>query len=95
MKYRVFSVYDQKAGAYITPFFMPNDQMAVRAFAMVANDVTHPFYKFGADYTLFCVAEFDDLTGALTALAPHKSFGAAASYAKGALYDGVHVKEEM
>lgn len=95
MKYHVFSVFDSKAGAYITPFFMPNEQMALRAFAMVANDVSHPFHKFGTDYTLFAIAIFDDLDGSLTALSPHKNLGLASTYVRSSLYDGTYTKEEV
>jgi hypothetical protein len=66
MIHKCFSIYDEKAGAFITPFFLPNEQMAVREFAAAANDPNHKFGKWPADYTLFEIGDFNIDTGELT-----------------------------
>lgn len=59
MKFGVYSVYDDKAKAYITPFFMPTDAMAIREFANMANDNGHRFCLNAEDYTLFRVGRWE------------------------------------
>jgi len=63
MKLDVFSVYDVKAQAYLPPFFMSNNQVAIRAITDCVNDPSHLFYKNPQDYTLFFLGVFDDNTG--------------------------------
>jgi len=63
MKFKIFSVYDDKAKAYLPPFFLPEVGMAVRAFKDCVNDPGHNFGKHPADYTLFQCGAFDDRTG--------------------------------
>ena len=65
MRHRAFSVYDQKALAYLPPFFMPEVGMATRAFTDMVNDREHMFGKHPEDFTLFELALFDDLKGML------------------------------
>ncbi|AXL15041.1 nonstructural protein [Microviridae sp.] len=65
MKHKMLSVFDAKASAYISPFFLPQEAMAVRTFTDCVNDPNHAFGKNPADYTLFCLGEFDDFSGNL------------------------------
>lgn len=60
MKLIAFSIYDEKAAAYLPPFFFPNDLVAQRAFHANVNDPNHMFGKYPSDYTLFQVGIFDD-----------------------------------
>jgi len=60
---KVFCVYDDKAKAYLPPFFLPEMGMATRAFADAINDKSHAFGRHPADYTLFCCGTFDDRGG--------------------------------
>jgi len=75
MKHQVFSIYDQKASAFITPFFMPENEMAIRIFSDAVNDPVHQFGKHPSDYTLFNIGEYDDNSGALTAIKTHINLG--------------------
>lgn len=63
MQLAMFSIYDDKAKAYISPFFLPSVAVAIRAFGDAVNDPATAFYKHPADYTLFCIGSFDDATG--------------------------------
>jgi len=60
MKHKIFTIFDSKAKAYLTPFFLHEDGMAIRVFADCINDETHQFGKHPEDYTLFCIGSWDD-----------------------------------
>lgn len=64
MKHNMFTIYDEKAKAFLPPFFLPEKGMALRAFGDCVNSPQHAFSKHPADYTLFCVGSFDDKAGA-------------------------------
>lgn len=53
-----YAVLDSKAEAFLPPFFLPNHQMALRAFQTAANDPSHAFSMHPDDYTLFHVGNF-------------------------------------
>ena len=77
---QVFAVYDIKARAYMSPFFMPNREMAVRAFSTGVNEEKSELNKHPADFTLFHIGAFDDETGNLEPLQNHFSLGLASQY---------------
>ena len=56
----IFSIYDEKANAYLPPFYLPNEQMAIRAIQDCVADTEHNFHKHAEDYTLFNIGTFDD-----------------------------------
>lgn len=60
---KVFSIYDEKAEAYMQPFFLPKTGMAIRTITNCVNDPKHQFCAHPADYTLFLLGEFDDSSG--------------------------------
>ncbi len=60
MKQQIFTIYDSKAKAYLTPFFMHNNDMAMRVFADCTNDPGHQFGKHPEDYTLFNIGSWSD-----------------------------------
>jgi len=66
MNLEIFSIFDAKADAYITPFFLPNKAMAMRAFADCINSSSHQFGQNPQDYTLFHIGRFDDSSAAIT-----------------------------
>ena len=70
MKLSIFSVFDSKASAFLPPFFLHNDAMAIRVFSDCVNADTHAFGKHPADYTLFRIGSFSDENGTLTAENP-------------------------
>jgi len=59
----ICSVYDSKAAAYLQPFFAPTRAVAIRSFAAACLQEDHQFRRHAEDYTLFCLAEFDEFTG--------------------------------
>lgn len=70
MEMKVFSIYDVKAGAYINPFFLPTEGMAVRTFMDCCNDVNHNFGQHPEDYSLFKIAVFDNTKGTFLDIGP-------------------------
>ncbi|AXL14764.1 nonstructural protein [Microviridae sp.] len=62
MKLKIFTIYDQKAHAYITPFFLPEEAMAIRTFGDCCNDKSHQFGRHPEDYTLFNIGAWADNT---------------------------------
>lgn len=68
MKLKVYAVLDNKAMAFLPPFFMVNDQVALRAFNDSARNPDHSFFRNPSDYVLFYIADFDDSSGVIEPL---------------------------
>jgi len=60
MDQKIFTIFDSKAGAYLTPFFLHADGMAIRVFTDCVNDKTHQFGKHPEDYILFNIGSWSD-----------------------------------
>jgi hypothetical protein len=60
MIHKIFTVYDQKAAAYLPPFYMHRTEMALRVFSDCINSNDHQFGKHPADYSIFELGTFDD-----------------------------------
>ena len=60
MNQKIFTIFDSKAKAYLTPFFLHEDGMALRIFGDCVNDITHQFGKHPEDYTLFSIGSWSD-----------------------------------
>ncbi len=60
MKHKIFVIFDSAAAAYLPPFNLHQEAMAVRAFANMVMSKEHQFGLNPSDYTLFVVGEFDD-----------------------------------
>lgn len=67
MLFKIFSIYDQKAKAYLPPFIMPEQGQAERVFGDCVNSQDHQFAKHPEDYTLMEIGTFDDNKGKITA----------------------------
>lgn len=65
MRMFVFSIFDDKAKAFLPPFYMPTVGMAMRTFSDCVNDPRgeHAFARNAHDYTLFRLGTFDDSSG--------------------------------
>lgn len=57
---KIFSVYDCKVGAYMTPIFARSTGEAIRSFTEAANDSGSQFCKYAEDFTLFEVGAWSD-----------------------------------
>lgn len=65
MKYKVYVVHDSKADAFMMPFFMNEDEQAIRGFQDQVNNPETPFHNHAADYTLFRIGKYSEETGDL------------------------------
>lgn len=61
----VMVAYDKKAQAYMTPFFVNNQQLGIRAFKDACNNAESPICRNPEDFSLFRLGTFDDNTGAM------------------------------
>ena len=60
---KCYTVFDAAASAFITPFFLPTDAMAIRVFKDSANDPTHMFCRHAQDYELYRIGDFNPNNG--------------------------------
>ncbi len=66
MKLQAYSIHDQAAKAFINPFFMHNDGLAIRAFSDNVNSKDdNNIAKHPDQFTLYHLGSFDDEKGAL------------------------------
>lgn len=59
----IFCIYDSAASCYQSPFAVPNKGSALREFADACNNKDTFLAKHPADYTLFLMGTFDEVTG--------------------------------
>lgn len=59
----VYETYDSKSGLYSEHRFFNTDGEAIRAFQTAAMQEGTDFHNWAADFTLFKVGTFDNLTG--------------------------------
>ena len=59
----MFSIYDLKAEAYMTPFWSQNEATAIRSLEQTLTDAAHPFCSNPEDYCLWVFGTFDEDQG--------------------------------
>lgn len=67
MRFEIFCIHDEKAGAFLAPFFLPNEAMALRTFRDCANDPQHMFCRHPRDYALYRIGSYEDSSGLIAA----------------------------
>jgi len=85
MKLKLFVVYDSKTGSYGVPFFRDFTANALREWSEVAGgkaDKQNQIAKFPADFTLFEIGEFEQLSGNLSLYETKYSLGLASEHIK-------------
>ena len=65
MKLKMFSIFDQKAEVYMTPFFKNQIGEALRDFFDLVNDDQSRINKHPEDYSCFYLGEVDDQNGSV------------------------------
>ena len=68
MNLLVFSVFDDKGGVYGNPIFVNNRAVAVRSFSDAVQAEGSNFAKHAADYKLYYLGSFDNVSGELIKL---------------------------
>ena len=72
---KLFAIHDQKAQAFLQPFFLPTIPMAIRDVTELVNDNKHQFGKYSSDYTLYTIGEFSQETGQLVSYSETRLVG--------------------
>lgn len=67
MKQSLFSIYDHKSETWNAPFIATTRAAAIRSFADVAKDKSHPIGHHPEDYALYEVGSWDGHTGSIEA----------------------------
>ena len=71
MRLEVMAVFDQAAKAFLPPFFVASEAMAVRQFVLLAeSQPKHDFVRFGDQFTLYRFGSWDNETGQFGAMSP-------------------------
>lgn len=65
---KIYSIMDDKAQTFNTPFFAVNDLVASRSFSDLCNDSRSTVSQHLGDFHLYCLGEFDTDKGLLRAL---------------------------
>lgn len=77
---KVFTIFDTKAGFHSPPMVFQTVGLAVRQFIELAEEPQSRISKWPADFVLFEIGDYDDVTGTMAPATEHKSHGNAASY---------------
>lgn len=75
--YKVFTIYDSKAAAYLPRFIQTATGLALRQFEEATHRSDTPIGKHPADFTLFEVGTWDEQTDATTTLKAKINLGTA------------------
>ncbi|QCQ84772.1 nonstructural protein [Blackfly microvirus SF02] len=70
------TVFDSKVGSFAPTFCCKSRGEAIRSFEDAVRDPKMPFAAHPADYALFAVGEFDDLSGDIGVTRPDRLIGA-------------------
>jgi len=73
MKLQIFALYDKKALAYVDVFHFPQIGQAIRQVEDLLK-TQHPLAKHPADYDLYKLGEFDDVSGSILPQDPGPQF---------------------
>lgn len=65
---KIYSIMDDKAQSFNTPFFAVNDLVASRSFSDLCNDARSTVSQHLDDFHLYCLGEFDTDKGLLVPL---------------------------
>ena len=83
MIHHIFTVFDSKAAAYLTPFYAQTKGVAIRQFSDAINgDPTHNFARHPEDFTLFELGTYDDNTATFLTHETPQSIGVAVEFLK-------------
>lgn len=62
---KAYSIFDKKAGTYSNPMFLVSDGVARRSLLDALDDPKTLIHAHPEDFELYCVGEFDEVTGSL------------------------------
>ena len=71
----VYSIFDTKARAYMQPWYATNHDVAFRNCRASMTQPQSPMAQFPVDFNLFCLGQFDELTGEFHQNGEHMNLG--------------------
>lgn len=77
---KIFAIYDNKAEAYMQPFYATTVGLALRIFADNVGNPETIMHKNPNDFVIFEIGSFDDQTGELVNYETNKNLGMAIEY---------------
>lgn len=77
MKFKMYSVKDTKIDAFNRPMFFQNEKHMYASIERTLKDPDSDLARHAADYQLFYLGEFDDVTGVIDGVPPQFLFNAA------------------
>jgi hypothetical protein len=80
MKLKIYSIYDNKAQAFLPLFQVRADGEALRQFKELANNKQTNISKYPEDFALMEMGTFDDAHGKINALSAPKNLGLASEF---------------
>lgn len=72
---QVLCIYDTKARAFHTPFYVRHVDIGVRGVKLGCNDPRSDLHRYAADFQLFHLGEFNDETGHMQQFQPPYNLG--------------------
>lgn len=84
MKKRVYAVRDNKLASFGTPIVIDNDAVATRQFGdIIINGGDNVMTKHPSDFTLYCLGEYDLVSGKFTNLDCPLALATGSDFVKG------------
>lgn len=77
---RTFTVHDNKADMFLSPFYEITVGEAIRAFTDIVNLKDHPVHRHPNDYSLFLLGTYDTQSGQHKNLTTPELLGLAINY---------------
>lgn len=71
MEINIYAIYDEKTDAFATPFFVTNDDIAIRSIKDVLLSPDHQFHHYPLDFHLYRLGTYFPNTGAIKPV-PHR-----------------------
>ena len=66
----MYVIHDSKANKYNAPFFLLNDNVALRMFSDILRDPSTDIYHHPTDFALFKIGDYDDGNAELNTIEP-------------------------
>ena len=80
MEEQIFAVYDNGVKTWMTPFFAPTIEVAIREFRRLVNNPETTFHAFPEDYTLFHIGTWHPKTAKIDSEETPHSLGVAITF---------------
>lgn len=77
---KIYTIRDDKAAAYLPPFYARQDGEAIRMFQNTMSDSQSNFAKWPEQFILFALGEYNEDTGVITPLDAPRAIGSGVDF---------------